>query len=159
MNICFYAYGFDHLMIEKLTQNAKFIAKYTPKKILIIADNRTHMHEYVSLSKDVLYLSDFDKGKANIDVFSPSNNYHLAMKRYTLLDMPSYYQDNVYCQISNMINNFFKDFNVDYLFFLQEIQSMEGVLINKIAQKNNIKSFVPHSSRLEFLSFINNSHQ
>ena len=159
MNICFYAYGFDHLMIEKLTQNAKFIAKYTPKKILIIADNRTHMHEYVSLSKDVLYLSDFDKEKANIDIFSPSNNYHLAMKRYTLLDMPSYYQDNVYCQISNLINNFFRDFNVDYLFFLQEIQSMEGVLINKIAQKNNIKSFVPHSSRLEFLSFINNSHQ
>lgn len=159
MNICFYAYGFDHIMIEKIRQNTKFTSHFSTTNYFIIADNRTHMDEYVKYYDTVLYLSDIDKKKAAIDSFSPSNNYHLGMKRYTLMDMPSYFQENVHHQMSVLVKEFLDEYKIDVLIFPQEIQSMEAVMINEIALEKNIKSFVPHSSRIEFRSFFNNSHE
>mgnify|MGYP006077815035 CR=1 FL=1 len=155
MKICFYSQASDHLLIEKIISEERFRSLFKWDELLLIADNRTFATELENLSKNVLYLSDTKID--NSSKYVPSNNYQIAMKRYTLINYNSNKQERVFQSIFSVINFFFKKNNIDSIFFAQEIQSMEGVMILQGAKRNRVKIFSPHTTRLYKKSFFNDS--
>ena len=153
MKICFYAQASDHLLIKKIINDYKFKMYFNWSEIYLIADNRTHCFELEKISENVIYLTDFT---TNSDLkYVSSNNYQIAMKRYTLINHKSDKQERIYNGIKTLINSFFSKEKINSIFFPQEIQSMEGVMILKNAKINGVKIFSPHTTRLYNKSFFN----
>lgn len=155
MKICFYSQASDHLLIEKIINTDKFQSFLKWDELYLIADNRTHSIELEKLSKKVLYLTD-----SKIDSYSKyvsSNNFQIATKRYTLINYKSDKQERIFHGMDSLIKSFFESKNIDSIFFAQEIQSMEGIMILQSAKRNGVKIFSPHTTRLHNKSFFNDS--
>tara|TARA_B110000902_G_C14013917_1_gene477576 strand:- start:66 stop:461 length:396 start_codon:yes stop_codon:yes gene_type:complete len=118
MKICFYSQASDHLLIEKIISEERFRSLFKWDELLLIADNRTFATELENLSKNVLYLSDTKID--NSSKYVPSNNYQIAMKRYTLINYNSNKQERVFQSIFSVIN-----------FFLKRIILIQSFLLKK----------------------------
>lgn len=157
MNICFYTYSSDHLFIDVLVKSNQYKSVFSNSNHFFIADNRVHIDAYKARGYNILYLSDINSDDF-ID-YPPSDNRLISMKRYTLIDRPAYYQENVFDCFSKRIRYYFKKNKIDLVIFPQQIQSMEGTLILSIAKENGIKVASPHGTRLKHIAYFNDSEQ
>ena len=156
--IAFYTYGFGHLFVERLLHNKNFHSSFPDHDFIIITDNRTHEDFYLKKKWEVIYLADYKHQLQDIDVYK-SDNFILAMKRYTILNLKAKNQEKIYAQMHHLVTKTLEEHNVQAVLFNQKIQCMEGALITQCAKALRIPTICPHYARLGKRSFLTHTEQ
>lgn len=150
--ICFFSFGYSHLFYDRLIKLEQFNKKFSNPDYVFISPNRTHHNFFTQNGYKVLYISDLkiDKNES----FKKANNFEISSQKISIINLESKKQENIYNTWYNTIENFLVEEKVSFVLFSQQIEGLLGILISKIAKRQNIKCFVPHSTRFLGTSFF-----